>query len=149
MCHGVPGGRNTAECAVGTLMVVAMAPVLEHVAHLVHAVEDVAVEHLGSYRAVEAFDQRVLCRLTRLDEAQLDQVLLCPLRERMTDQLGAVVEPQALWFATKFDQLIKRANHTAGRQAGVDLDPQRLAAEVIDDVEGAETPDVPPPSVAV
>ena len=80
MCHGEPGGRNTAERAVGTLMVVAMAPILEHPTHFVHAGEDVAVEYLGAHRSIEPFDQGVMRWLARLDETQLDPVVARPLR---------------------------------------------------------------------
>lgn len=68
MCHSVLGGWNTAERTVWTLMVVTLAPIFEHLLHFVHAVEDVTIEHLGSHRAIEAFDQRVLCRLAGLDK---------------------------------------------------------------------------------
>ena len=99
MCHGESGGRNTAECAMGTLMVVAMTPVLEHSTHFAHVVEDVAVEHLGAHGSIEPFDQRVLRRFARLDEAQLDQVVARPLCERMTDELRPVVHTER-WPAT-------------------------------------------------
>ena len=80
-------------CAVWTLMVVAMTPVLEHLPHLAHAFEDVAIEHFGTHGSIEAFDKRVLRRLAGLDEAQFDRVFLCPIRQRLTDQLRSIVEP--------------------------------------------------------
>jgi hypothetical protein len=70
VCHGVPGGWNTAESAMWTLMVVAMSPVLQHLTHFAHAVEDVSVEHLGAQCSSESFDQRVLRRLAWLDESK-------------------------------------------------------------------------------
>lgn len=85
MCHSVPGRWNTAESTVGTLMVVAMAPVIEHLAYFRHAVENVPIQHFSTHRAVEAFDQRVLCGLPWLDEARFDQIVLRPLSQGMTD----------------------------------------------------------------
>ena len=80
-------------------MVVAVTPVLDHLTYLAHAVEDVPIENFSAHGAVEALDQSVLCRLTRLDEAQLDQVVLSPLSERMADELRTVVQSQTLRFA--------------------------------------------------
>jgi len=82
-------------------MVIAMTPVLDHLAHLAHAFKDIAVEHFGTHGSVEAFDKRVLRRLAGLDEAQLDRVFLRPIRKRLTDQLRSIVESQPFGFAAK------------------------------------------------
>jgi hypothetical protein len=75
---------------MGPLMVVAVAPVLGHAAHLVQAGEDVAVQHLGAEGAIEALNVGILGRLAGLDVQQLDAVLLSPLPQRGTDELRPV-----------------------------------------------------------
>lgn len=52
---------------MGSLMIVAIAPIFSHAADLVQAGEDVAVQDLGAEGPVEAFDVSVLGRLARLD----------------------------------------------------------------------------------
>jgi hypothetical protein len=69
VCQGMLGGRNTAESTMRMLIVVAVTPVLQHPAHLVHAVEDVTIEHFGAHGVIESLDQRILRRLAWLDEA--------------------------------------------------------------------------------
>ena len=85
----------------------------------------------------------VLGRLARLDVQQLDTMLLSPLLQRSADELRAVVQAQALGCTAQFHQLVQRPDYPQGRQAGVDLDPQRLAVEIVVDVEGAEAPSGP------
>lgn len=52
---------------MGSLVVVAVAPVLGHAAHLVQAGEDVTIQDLGAEGPVEALDVGVLGRLAGLD----------------------------------------------------------------------------------
>ncbi len=51
---------------MGSMVVVAVQPVGRHVTHFLQAVEDVAVEHLGSIGLVESFDIGVLRGLAGL-----------------------------------------------------------------------------------
>jgi len=119
-------------------MVVTVPPVFGHAPHFVEAGEDVAVEHLGAVGFVEALDVSVLGRLVGLGVNELDAALLRPLLERGTDELGAVVQTQALRRAEHFDQLINGTDDALWRQAGADLDAQGFKVVVIIDVEGAE-----------
>ena len=121
----------TAERAVRTLMVVVIAPVLEPLVYFAHAVEDVAIEHPGAHRAVEALDQRVLRGLAGLDERQLNKMVLRPLRQCMTNEFRTVVQSQAAGLAAQVNQLIQCADHTTRGQARLDLDAQCFAAVVI------------------
>lgn len=56
---------------MGTMVVVAVQPIGRHVTHFLHAVEDVAVEHLGAVGLVESFDKGVLCGLAANAEVKL------------------------------------------------------------------------------
>jgi len=76
---------------MGPMVVVAVQPVGCHFTHLLQAVEDVAIEHLGAVGLVEAFDIGVLRGLTRLDVVEGDALGLRPLGQRIGDELGAVV----------------------------------------------------------
>ena len=49
------------------------------------------IEAVLSKLAVEAFEERVLCRLAGLDEMQLDAGSLGPEGQRLAHQLGTVV----------------------------------------------------------
>lgn len=86
------GGWESAQCAMGSLLVVAVPPVLGHAPHLVEAGEDVAVEHLGAVGLVEAFDVGVLGRFAGLDVDEFDATILRPLLEHCTDELGPIVQ---------------------------------------------------------
>jgi hypothetical protein len=66
---------------VGPLLVVFMEPGLCNLPHLLDGVEHVGVEHLAAIGFVEALDERVLIRFTRLGELQSDTTALAPLRE--------------------------------------------------------------------
>ena len=52
---------------MGSLVVVAVAPVLGHAPGLVQAGADVAIQDFGTKGPVEAFDGGILGRLARLD----------------------------------------------------------------------------------
>jgi hypothetical protein len=79
--------------------VLAPLPVLGHPSNLAQAFEHVAVEHLLSIGSVEAFDEAVLHWAPRLDEQQLDAVLVSPLGQRLANEFCAVVEPELRGFA--------------------------------------------------
>src|SRR5437868_12532996 len=119
-------------------MVVAVPPVFGHAANLLQTREDIAVQNFRAIRAVKSFDIGILCRLAGLDELQLDAVLLCPLSQRMTDEFGAVVGSQATWLAANLDQFIQGTDDARCRQAGIDVDAQRLPVVIVNDIESAK-----------
>ena len=69
-----------------------MQPVCGHVSYLLQAVEDVAIEYLGTVGFVESFDIGVLCRFTGLDVLQGNALFLRPLSQGMGYELRAVVQ---------------------------------------------------------
>ena len=73
-------------------MVVIIAPVGQEAPGVGEPQEPVLIQALVPQLPVEAFDVAVLRRLARLDEVQLDAVLVGPLIQRPADELGAIVE---------------------------------------------------------
>lgn len=124
-------------------MVVVLQPLGGQGSDLVDAVEDVAVEDFRAIRPVEAFDVGILSGLALLDELQLDAVGCGPGRQSAADQFRSVVHAQPLRRTTHFDEFSQRTYHPLGRQAGIDLDSQRLTVEVIEHIERAEAPTAP------
>jgi len=122
-----------------TVVVVAMPPVFGHSANVVEGLEDVAVEDFGPEGSIESLDVGVLGRFARLDVDERNAVTGRPVLQGLADEFRPVVEPQALRLAAGLDQFVERTDDPGGRQAGVDLDPQRFAVEVVVDVEDPKT----------
>jgi len=61
--------------------VVSLKPVVGDLAHFVERVEQVRAEHLFAVGPIETLDVRVLIGLGRLNETQLDVLLLAPVGE--------------------------------------------------------------------
>jgi hypothetical protein len=66
---------------------------------MVKVYEHPPVEDFSSISAVEAFDECVLCGLSRLGEIQIDAVVHGPLTERITGKFRPVVKADPLEFA--------------------------------------------------
>jgi hypothetical protein len=63
--------------------------------------------------------------------------------QRVGDELRPVVHADGQRRTAHLDQLGQRADDPCCRQAGVDLDAQGLAVELVDDVEGPEASPAP------
>jgi len=98
----------------------------------------VLIEQLFSIGPVEAFDVGVLIRLARLDVLDGHAGTFSPVREGLTEELRAVVGSQHLRQPMFSLQSLKDPDQAHRRDRGVDLDVQRLAIKVIDNVEGPE-----------
>lgn len=90
------------ERLMGPLLVVLGKPGFGVFADLRETFEQVHVEHLGSIGAIEAFDQGVLGRFARLDELEVDTVLLGPVGQADRDKFRPVVQAQLPWIAPGF-----------------------------------------------
>lgn len=123
---------------MGSVVVVAVQPVGRHVTHLLQVIEHVAVEDFGAVGLVEALDIGALRGFARLDVLQGDAPALSPLGQRVSDELWAVIQSNRQWRTAHLHQLVQGPNDAHSRQAGVDLDAQALAVELVDDVEGPE-----------
>lgn len=73
------GRAAAAECAMWSVVVVAMPPAFGHLADLAEILEDVAVEDFGPEGPVEPLDVGVLGRLARLDVDQRNGMPGCPV----------------------------------------------------------------------
>lgn len=131
------------EAVVGAVVVVVEDKEIDPFPDLAQRLERVGVQDLPAQGPVEAFDVRVLGGLPGFNKDELDPLGLAPLAEPVADQLRAVVDPDHARQAARGAQLLEHSDHTGGGQAHVRLDPQRLAVEVVHDVEQAEPAPVP------
>jgi hypothetical protein len=86
---------------------------------VVQSAEDFLVQQFIPEAAVEAFDERVLLRLTRVDVVPRHLVLIGLFQERPTGELCAVIADNAAGFAEDPDQGTEFPGDPRTRQAGV------------------------------
>ena len=91
---------------------------------------------------VETFHVRVLNRLTRTNEAQLDAVRIRPGVERAAGKLGTVVHHDPPRQSDRGAQALEHAYDARTRQGAVDLDRHAFTRVVVDDVQRAKAPAV-------
>src|SRR5713101_6178548 len=125
------------------LFVVLPQPLFRLLANFVQGLKHVHVKHRFTVAAIESFDKAVLHRLAWFDELQSHAVLLGPLSQSQRDELGTIVQSELERVAAESGYLVKLAHDPRGRQVKVNRDRQRLAIEVIDDIEGAEAGTIP------
>ena len=125
------------------VVVVVVEPVFGECADFCQRVEDVTVQYAISVSPVKSFDVSVLGRLSFLNELQGYVLLGCPPGQFMADEFRAIIESNSGRLASDFDQFSQCTHDASCRQAGVDLDPQRLTVEIIQHVEGAESASTP------
>src|SRR2546421_3201632 len=125
------------------LFVVLPQPRFSLLTNFVQALKNEHVEHRFTVAAIEPFDETVLHRLAWFDELQSHAVLLGPLSQSQRDELGTIVQSELERVAADSGYLVKLAHDPRGRQVKVNRDRQRLAIEVIDDIERAEAGAIP------
>jgi len=74
-------------------------------------VQALVVQALVAHLAVEGLDDAVLSRLSRLDEVQLDLVLVGALIEGAPSELRPVIDLDHARFAACFEQPLQHPNH--------------------------------------
>lgn len=94
-------------------------PVGGHAAYL--AERDVAVEHLLAVSTVEAFDQTVLHRSIRLDEATFDAMPTSHFASSSLINSGPLSMRNPAGFAKVLDELVERSDDASCRQTRVDF----------------------------
>ena len=87
MLFGKLLGRELSQGAVGSDVIVFMAPRLDGVASVLEGQEPVHVQAVIAERAVEALDEGILRRLSGLDEVELDATRVGPSIERSAPEL--------------------------------------------------------------
>ena len=114
--------------------IVVHAPRLNRLLRIRQAHEPALVEALVAEPAVEAFRERVLNRLARLNELERDPACVRPLIEGLSSELGAVVADNRARKAARGGQPVEDARHTLARQREVHGERGRLAGEIIDEL---------------
>jgi hypothetical protein len=84
-----------AKLSVGSMLVVVDQPKLCLLAYFGQVPEDMRVEDAAPEASVEAFDETVLHRPSRLDEVELDAFVFCPFRESQSDEFRIIVPSEA------------------------------------------------------
>jgi len=121
-------------------LVVALDPFGGDFPHLLQGIEHIGAQHLLVVGSVEAFDIGVLVGLARLDESQLDVLLLAPIGEGLAHQLRAVIAANSTGPAVQVNHLGQERDRASGGNAHRDIDPEGPAIGFIDHVVRAEHP---------
>ena len=91
--------------------VVILSPGFNDLLGAVQTDEDVVVQAFFAEFAIEALDICVLNRVARLNEPELDAVLLSPQVKRLADEFRPVVNGDDIWEATGHGNSIKCPGH--------------------------------------
>src|SRR5262245_22293463 len=132
--------REATESAVRPVAVVVEAPGRDRADRVGQAHKPARVQALVAELPVEALDEGVLHGLARLDEAQLDASLVGPLVQQPARELRSVVQYQRLGRTPALDHPIEDARHACRWDRPTDLDRERLAREVVYNVERSKGP---------
>src|SRR5512140_105807 len=97
--------------------IVVLPPAFNSIASFGHRFKQVFVQALVSQSAIEALDNRVLNRLSRLNEAQVNAFSPCPSVQVDSSELRPVVELQSFGQAPLVLQPIENANHAIAVQS--------------------------------
>lgn len=89
--------------------------------------------------AIEAFNESVLHRLSRLDVMKGNAPRLSPEVKGFAGQLRAIVQSDDLWQGTGESEFFKHINDDGTTDGGIDMDSQALTGKVIDDGQTTET----------
>jgi hypothetical protein len=96
--------------------------------------EPVCVEALVAQATVERFDEGIVGRLAGPGEVERDAILVGPAVERLRDELGAIIHPDALGRTAGGRDPRHSVDNLLALDALVDIDRQRLAGVGIDTV---------------
>src|ERR1700735_3900708 len=112
------------EIAVGSVWsvhVVVDPPVLDEHLRLEQAVEAPAVEEFVTQSPVERLDPGVLPGRARVDEDRADAVEPTPVSHRVSDELGAIVEPNEGGGTPFDDQAVQGGHDPVGVDGALDF----------------------------
>ncbi len=102
--------------------------------------EFVLVEAFVTKTTIERFDERVLRRLSGLDEMQPNFAIACPARHGDAREFCSVVHHDGLRIPSNRTDRIKDASNSTAAKRRIDLDRKALAGEIVDDVERSNSP---------
>ncbi len=125
------------------MLVVVAAPVLDQHSGFGETREQLDAEQLVAHPGAEALDVWVLPRRARLDVRAARAREPTPVSERVGGQLGPVVAANEPGRAAELgDEALQRRDGLVGVDAAVTLDRERLAGELVDDMQQLENPAV-------
>ena len=93
---------------MGSRCVVILAPLFDRALGVRQVDEPVRVETLVPEPTVETFYERVLRRLSRLDEPEFDAMFVRPGVEEATSEFRTVVDDDLCWVASYFSDRFER-----------------------------------------
>jgi hypothetical protein len=97
--------------------------------------EFVLVEAFVAKTAIERFNERVLCGLSRLDKVQPNLAIARPARHGDARQFCSIVHYDGLRISSHRADRIKDASDSTAAKRRINLDRKALAGEVVDDIE--------------
>ena len=74
------------------------------------------IQHLHAIGFIEALDERVPIRFSRLDVSKLHIIIFAPVDQHLRDQLRAVVEAKCAGQASPRGDLLWPSKHETARQ---------------------------------
>ena len=74
------------------------------------------IKPLVPHRSIESFNAGILLWLRGLDKDELDAFVVRPISKLITDGFRTVVRANVFWFASPFDDWVKRSDDPRGRQ---------------------------------
>src|SRR5215217_587965 len=97
---------------MGSCAIVVLPPRLDGVSSIAQANEPMAVETFVAQSSMKALDKRVLHRLARFNEAQLDAPLVGPLIDGLASQLRSVIQHDLIWGTALDGQPLQHPHHS-------------------------------------
>ena len=101
----------------------------------------------GAQPSVEAFNEGVLCRLTRRDIVPIDFAFVGEGQDRIRGELGAVIADDHHGFSALFDDRRQFPRHPGTGQQCVGNERQAFAGAVVDHDQRPEPPPIRCPAV--
>ncbi len=120
------------------LGVIFVAPILSRKSRFKDRSKTIGHQQLVSNARIERLDESVLSGLSRLNEEQLDVVIMSPNFEGRSNKLGAVVHAQATRISVLTSGLLQRANDRRARIRKLGLHCQRVSTAFIEQRQSAE-----------
>lgn len=127
--------REPTKCAVGSLVIVLVPPVLEEDLRLEETVELLTVQELVTKSTVKRFDPAILPGRAGIDEERSCLIEATPVVERVRHELWSVIHSQEVRCSSFLHQFIESVHHVVGGDRTRHVDREALSGELVDDVE--------------
>lgn len=89
---------------------------------------------------IEALDERILIRLSRLDIPQLNATVFAPGHKLLGNQLRGIVEASGLRPAPPDRDLLQEEQHSLSGQRRIDFNSQALPHPFVQNIQRSELP---------